>query len=519
MKLKMKKIIIYGALLFSIASCKKGFLDINENPNSSTSASPELVLPNALNVTAARQINQFTFINAWMGYWCQSGSYAISTTSINDTYQQTTGSGEGLWGNIYNNLEDYNYIEKQANAAGKPFYEAAAKIMKAYDYEQLVDMFGDVPYTEALQGISNVRPKYDDAQTIYESLIAGIDDAIELLQRPDASQSGGNTLVQGYVDKITSSTLSKNDFWIQFGNTLKLRMLVRQSQIPGRESYIQSEIASIIANGRGFIEKDAGVNPGYSNDAAGKQNPFYGFNYNTSLTYTNDFWRANQYSINFLESNGDNRYEDLYSKQTGDATLPSYLGNTLGIPGFVSSKSSAFGPGVLKIAGQSAVILSASESYFLQAEATIRGWLNAGSDDAAQVLYEKGVTASFSSLRNYDIFPLLGRSAPEIEASNLYSSGDPDYDWASATTFDKKLALIIRQKWVAMNMVTPFEAWCDYRRLGLPADMALSQSPYVDVRAIPVRILYPQSEYNTNAANVPVQSVQAHHTDKIFWMP
>lgn len=498
----MKKIIIYGALLFSIASCKKGFLDINENPNSSTSASPELVLPNALNVTAARQINQFTFINAWMGYWCQSGSYAISTTSINDTYQQTTGSGEGLWGNIYNNLEDYNYIEKQANAAGKPFYEAAAKIMKAYDCEQLIDMFGDVPYTEALQGVDNLRPKYDDAQTIYESLVTNINDAITLLQRADAIQTGGNTLVSGYV--VTNAS-SSNNYWIQFANTLKLRLLMRQSNMPGRESYIQGEIANIIANGMDFIETDAGVNPGYIN-SAGKQNPFYGFNYNTSLGYTNDFWRANQYSIQFFEDNGDPRDRLLYSAQTGDPLAPPYQGNILGIPGLVSSKSSAFGPGVLRSVSQPAIILSAAESYFLQAEATIRGWLNSGADEKAQELYEKGVKASFNTLSAGD-------------ASAFLSSGDPDYDWTTATTFDKKLALIIRQKWAAMNMVTPFEAWCDYRRLGLPADMALSQSPYVDVRAIPVRILYPQSEYNTNAANVPDQSVQAHHTDKIFWMP
>lgn len=498
----MKKIFIYGALLLSISSCKKGFLDINENPNSSTSASPELVLPNALNGTAGRQINGFTFVNAWMGYWCQSGSYAISTTSLNDTYQQTTASGEGLWGGIYNNLEDYKYIETQANALGKPFYEGAAKIMMAYDYEQLIDMFGNVPFAQALQGVDQLKPAYDDAQSIYESMITSINDGIALIQRADAIQSGGNTLVSGYV---TTNASSSNQYWIQFANTLKLRILMRQSEMSGRESYIKGEIDNIIANGAGFISTDAGVNPGYIN-SAGKQNPFFGFNYNTSLGYTNDFWRANQYSIDFFLNNGDPRVQFLYSAQTGDPTAPSYQGNVLGVPGFVSSKSSAFGPGVLKSVSQPAIILSAAESFFLQSEATIRGWLNASDDATAQLMYENGVKASFTTLGAGD-------------ASTLLASGDPDYDWGSATTFDKKLALIMRQKWAAMNMVTPFEAWCDYRRLGLPADIPLSQSPYVDVRAIPVRILYPQSEYNTNGANVPDQSTQAHHTDKIFWMP
>ena len=70
-----------------------------------------------------------------------------------------------------------------------------------------------------------------------------------------------------------------------------------------------------------------------------------------------------------------------------------------------------------------------------------------------------------------------------------------------------------------MNMVTPFEAWCDYRRTGLPSDIPLSVSPSVDVLAIPLRILYPISEYTTNGANVNAQGTIDHHASKIFWMP
>jgi len=88
-----------------------------------------------------------------------------------------------------------------------------------------------------------------------------------------------------------------------------------------------------------------------------------------------------------------------------------------------------------------------------------------------------------------------------------------------ASGFNEQLALIIRQKWAAMNSITPKEAYDDYRRLGLPSDIPLSVSPYVDQKAIPYRLLYPTSEYSNNAENVSAQGTINHHTSKIFWMP
>src|SRR6266700_1073356 len=141
----MKKILMFFSIISLVAgvSCKKGYLDINTSPNSPTSASPELVLPAALNASAAGQVTNYIFISGWMGQWAISGSYAPSNNDFT-TYKQTTDFGGGLWNNLYDNLNDYNYVETQGAAQGKVFYQAAAKIMKAYIFEQLVDMFGNV---------------------------------------------------------------------------------------------------------------------------------------------------------------------------------------------------------------------------------------------------------------------------------------------------------------------------------------------------------------------------------------
>jgi len=173
----------------------------------------------------------------------------------------------------------------------------------------------------------------------------------------------------------------------------------------------------------------------------------------------------------------------------------------------VGSASSTFGPGVLKSFAQPAVILSAAESYFMQAEAAWRTWI----EDDPQTLFENGVTASFEYLAVPDA---------DAAAADYYSQpGNKQTNYEAATTDNERLAVIMRQKWASENTVTPFEAWADYRRLHLPADIPITQSPYVDVPEIPVRIIYPEIEYQTNAANVTAQGTVNHHTTKIFWMP
>ena len=502
-KITMKKLIIITGLIYLFAGtgCKKGFLDINTNPNSPSDVGPELILPAALNSTASRLITSYTGISGWMQQWSVSGSYAVSNTVSFYNYNETTDSYEGLWDNIYNNLEDYYQAETKAIAQNKPFYIGASKIMISHEFQQLVDMFGDVPYIDALQGTKVIQPTYTDAQTIYEDLINQIDSGINYIK---VSQGAG---VIPYSDIMFNGDVTS---WVQFANSLKLRILLRQTQISGRDSYIQSKINDIKSEGSGFLEVDAAVNPGYIN-SAGKQNPFWQLNYNTSLTYTNDFWRANQYALTFYANNNDPRGHLVYGPTTGDPSL--YQGNVLGqqTGAFVGSASSVFGPGVLKSFDQDAVIMSAAESYFLQAEAVLRGYLSGDAED----LYHAGITASFE---------YYGVPDADNAAVTYYSqSGDANVYWDNSKSFDYKLNLIITQKWCAENTVTPFEEWCDYRRLPNVAfnkNLPLTESIYAqDPKIVPYRFLYPTTEYGTNGPNVPEQSETAYRTDKLFWMP
>lgn len=485
----MKKITIITLIsisIFALNGCKKDYFDLSANPNASSTATPALVLTNAMATTGTFPILNFTFASGWVGYWSPSGSYAVSATDV-ASYQQTTAFGDGLWRSVYDNLEDYAFVESEATKTGASFYVACAKVMKVYDYQILVDVFNNVPYTEALKGTSNLLPKYDNGQLIYEDLTKQLDAAVLLFQRSDAIGAPESDIMFA----------GDNSKWIKFANTLKLRLLIHQTQISGRSTYIQTEINKIIANGGGFLTTDAGVNPGYS-ASTGKQNPFWSLNYNTAGTYVGDYWKASKYAIDFGSSTNDPRTERIYSRVGGNL-VGGKLGSTNNP---VGSAISGFGPGVLKSVAQPSILISAAESYFLQAEATFRTFLPGN----VQTLFNSGVQASFD---------YLGAAG----ALAYYSQANKNTNYAAATNPAEQLAVIIRQKWVANNTVMPLEAFNDYRRLGLPSDIPLSVSTFVDVRTIPTRYLYPTVEYSTNAANVAAQGAINHHTSKIFWMP
>src|SRR6187401_2972554 len=148
----MKKKIIYIAMAmigFSIMGCKKTFLDINQNPNNATESSitPDLALAAQLAGSAARNAASYDFLNRWMGYWSASGSYSPST--VEWSYNITNDSYSGIWNNAYYAVGQYKSIEAKAADLDLKFYQGIAQIMEAYEVSTLVDIYGDVPYSEA----------------------------------------------------------------------------------------------------------------------------------------------------------------------------------------------------------------------------------------------------------------------------------------------------------------------------------------------------------------------------------
>jgi hypothetical protein len=161
------------------------------------------------------------------------------------------------------------------------------------------------------------------------------------------------------------------------------------------------------------------------------------------------------------------------------------------------------GPGILKDPGMDAVILGAYESLFLQAEAIQRGYL---AGDAAGT-YQSAIEESFR---------ILGDAKYTADAAALTGQSNPKVNFAAAPD---KNAVIVLQAWAALNAFDPVEAWSNWRRLGIPTDLPVSIYPGTTATHVPYRLLYPDTEYSYNAANVGAEGDISNLNSKIFWQP
>ncbi|MHB1921306.1 MAG: SusD/RagB family nutrient-binding outer membrane lipoprotein [Chitinophagaceae bacterium] len=508
---KLFAIILLPAVLL-LSSCSKNFLNVNNNPNSPSTVNDGTVLSNALNQMANQySTNLPQVLGMWLGYWSRSGNYIPDNAT--ETYQISPGYGysENYWQTLYHVNLDLNYLDQQATLAKDPFFDGIAKVLKAYNYENLVDVYNNIPYSQALD-ITNLKPVYDDAGKIYTDLFAKLDSGIALLKTAEGSAYTSIVGTDAPYDIMFQGNGSEVVSWIQFANTVKLRMLLNLSQDASMSTLVQSQLAEIAAEGDGFITagNSAMVNPGYSN-SQGKQSPFYGtfgLTPTGNPTGNNIYFRANKYAVNFYTNTNDPRISQFFAPTTSavnQSNTDTISGNYEGDPTALgNSNTSAFGPGLIGTATSSTPILSDFESLFLQAEAAQRGWIPGN----AQNLYQAAITQSFI----YEGVP-NATSAAQTYYNQL---GMVNVNWASSPN---KIQAIIVQKWAALNGVDIQEAWNDYRRLGLPSDLPISSNPHVTTRQIPVRLLYPQTEQDRNPTNVPQLGANAQFTSNIFWMP
>ena len=502
----MKKIVA-GVFLGIVAmgtSCKK-YLDINTNPNSATSATPELILPQALTNTASA-INAYnTYGSQTVGYAANAGGYGGFGEAI--TYNYTT-SHTGLWGTTYDNLEDYQAILDKTDADSTVtynYFNAVARIMKAHGFQLLVDAFNDVPYVEALKGASNLTPAYTDARAIYKDLADELDKAIATI-----NETSVNVTPLGSSDIVFKGDMT---LWKQFANTLKLRLLLRAGD--------KVNFTNKTFSADGFLTKDALIDPGFTRDN-GKQNPAWNnWAYGYTGSAANKAWMPNTFVFGFYDGH------TLTDAARGRAIYyqwPATGTNRLGVENnsIVSSPTGSFWfsgtnrdgkangnqVGVLKGPDAGLPLMLAAESYFLQAEGVVKT-LVTGTD---ATLFNKGITASFEYLYLLPDGTSNGKGADSAAVYLTNNASSRLVNYSLAATPAQKVEAIITQKYIALNFIHGHEAWNEYRRTHYPSivptgsayqTFASSVSESTRPDKLPTRILYPTSEGSYNTANVP----------------
>lgn len=473
-------------LLFVLASSCKKTLDINEDPNNSTRASVDLVLPSAQVYTAYTMGSPYQVLGGiWGQYWTQG-----PTANQYNTYEQyvlTSSTFNRQWESLYSGpLADFKYIHDEGVSLGRKNYAAIGKIMQAYIFQYLTDLHGDIPFSEALDP-NNTTPKFDKQEDVYNGLIKLVDEGLALIDVNSLDHPGDDDLIYG----------GDMDLWKRFANTLKLRIYLRQSYV--RPAVAEAGIKAMYTAGAQFLATGDDADIAFSTETFNRH-PLFATN--EALTSNNIL--ASNTAIEYLQATNDPRIGIFYQQ----ATLAPNAGNYAGIDqGNGKNLTGALDagmwskPGPLvggpKTGGGDApvVLMSAAESYFLQAEAVARGW---GSGNAG-ALYNLGISASF-----------LYWNLTQAQA-NTYL-GQATVAYPTAGSLEQKLDAIITQKWVSMNGTQNLEAWTEWRRTGYPDIFEVSKTSNIG-NVFPVRILYPDSEISRNPNTPPQKAV----TDKVWW--
>lgn len=486
---KLNISIIAVACSLLLFSCKKEFLDINDDPNRAIAANitPDLAMAAQLNNTAVSNASSYDFLQRWLGHWSASGSYSRGTVEM--SYNITNDFGSGIWNGIYYRVSQYKAIEVKANEGGLKFYEGISKIMQAFEVGNLVDIYGNVPFSKAWDLAGNIRPAYDNAEDVYKALIPQIDAGLALIKAAGAD-----------VNIATQDIIFKGDKanWAKFANTLKLKLLLHTHKTSTFNR--AAEIAKIVSEGSGFLGNGVGAmaQPGYSPD---KPNPYYSAHmFAINGNEADNYNRANNFTLNLMKSLLDERYKRVYRECK--ALAGQYRGTDYGqnpLDDVNSDRTS--GPGYGLGANPSAPmwVMTSVEAMFHVAEATARGWLTG----SAQTAYENAVKESFTYL-----------AVPNAvaTATTYLGSSNPRILWPADQA--GQISVIAWQKYFAMTGIQGNETWVDYRRLGV-VQPPLSLAPERGSNPIPRRLLYPTTEYNYNKENVPATVSQ--FTSKIFW--
>jgi len=531
MKYNKYKIITFLAIgsLF-VGSCKK-YLDVNSNPNIANNPNVEAVLPSAQVAIAHVVGGQFQINGSfWAQYWTQSP--LANQYKQYDQNQPSSDNYNTSWRLLYASaLADLQYVYNTASATNSKQYMAVAGLLTAYTFQVITDAWGDVPFKEALKlkvDGGNESPAYDLQSAIYDGIVTKIDDAIALIDENSAVHPGGDDLMYG----------GDMSMWRTFGYTLKLKVGMRLSEVnPAKAQAIISSITSD-PGFMYFITTDFEEAKIRFSTAGGSQNPLY--SEIVGLGNTQNIY-GSATCIDSMNSNFDPRVGVFYIPISGPVqgiTQGDFnnAGNAAGksiASHYVGAEANNDESGAAPVK-----FISSYESLFLQAEATARGWLVGGND---QALFEAGIAESFRAyLTDADVSEIIRDSLPSeynefkvdlnyaiyryIHGDTVtgYLGGDtvantnlPATNWGSypaAGTTQEKIRHIVTQKWFSMCGNQGFEAWTEWRRTGYPDFLVTSVNSLIGTSK-PVRFIYPTEEINLNANFPGVKQV----TQKMWW--
>lgn len=456
-------------VLVAATRCTEDFEQINTNPNAPVTVPGGLLMAdiqrNALNTVYSHFIGG-EIGSAWVQHWAwvqynDAERYIPRQTSI-----------EGTWDVIYEDvIADARSMHTLAVAEENNALQGAALVMQAWGFSFLTDLYGDIPFTDAIKaGEGNFTPSYDPQQTVYQGVVTMLDEANTLL-------ASGTGEINADFDLMYHGDVAS---WQKFANSLNFRVNMRMSnkvdvsgkltELMGRPMFTSNDEEAKMT----FLATQPNANPIYETIVYG----------NRGETKVSEIMVTTLEGLNdprlpvYAQTNADGvyrgkpaGYEDVPNPETWDYNNVSAIGDFYLDPEL---------PGVF---------MSYAELQFLKAEAAEEDWI---SGDPA-TYYASGI------------------------AANMMYNGISDYaDYIAANPYDggnAGLEQIGIQKWIALYS-QGLEAWTEWRRTGYP-ELTPAAEPLAGNGQMPTRFSYPATEQTTNRASYQA-AVASQGADLIF---
>lgn len=472
----MKNILKIGMVsaftCISLISCQSDLTSLNEDPKHPSVLPSENLFATALFQssyymdTPSVNFNNYRFFTQ---QWAET-QYPQETQYDLVTRNQPRNHFNRMYVYTLNNIRQAKLnLQSEANSdVTKANKLATLEIEEIFVWENLVDTYGDIPYTEALKVDEIFSPRYDDAKTIY----------LDLINRINIVISTVNTSYKGYSkgDLVYYGNMSK---WIKFANSIKLRLAMNLADED--PAFSKSTAESAIA--AGVISSDDEAYK-FTYDGGTFSNPVF----DNLVASERDDFIPSELVINTMSSLSDPRMDVWFTKVGGV-----YKGGVFGDlndPVSNYSQLSSF----FKSATTESNLLSYSEVEFLRAEAAARGY---SVGDTAENLYNKAVTASMNENN------VSSTATASYLALNPYNASN----WKTS---------IGVQAWIAM-FNKGLACWNFTRRLDAPT---LVNPPKSNLSSVPYRMPYSDQEYVLNGANVNAAASKIggdKATTKLFW--
>lgn len=450
----IKRLFLGLAITAGMTACDPSdFGDINVNPNSPSNPIASSLLTGAQRGVVStitdtqgslyvQQIanKQYTSADRYETIqWSFNGFYTGPLVNLNKIIELNT--DEATKGDVAKYGSNNNQI-------------AVARIMKAFFYQHITDRWGDIPYTQALQGSENFQPVFDSQEVVYKDLIKELKEA--------AAQIDGGASVVG--DIINGGDMDK---WKTFANSLRAIMALRLSKAdPG---LAQSEFTSALAAGVVTSNADNIIYTFLNEDA--NDNPW------EDRFETRKDWTVSEIFVNKLKSLGDPRlpvFADIALLQQDYVGMPYGLDESQA--GSISNGDVSFFGEALRQQDSPGFMITSAQMHLAMAEAAMMGWIS-----DPELHYNTAIKEG------------LAQFGVDADADAYLANEGVKFDAA------KGMEQIGDQRWIAL-FARGYEAWSEWRRTGYPA-LSAPANNLNPSGEIPRRQAYTTTERDLNGAN------------------